>query len=278
MEISLIEQAKGGRPAFTAFIRDLGERKRTQELLRAHEKLVTVGRLAATIAHEVNNPLEALENLLYLIETATDDARRQYTQMAREELHRISQIARQTLGFYRDSPAPMEVDLPALLGSVLDLYAAKLQERRILLERRFCQCGAVTGFPGELRQVFSNLLVNAIDAMSPGGGKLKVRMLRSRDRRGRSTPGVSILISDTGTGIPSENQHKLFEPFFTTKGEQGTGLGLWVSRGIVEKHGGSLRFRSLVQGGRRGTCARLFLPERAPDIPFADNSAAQHQS
>jgi signal transduction histidine kinase len=226
----------------------LEERARTEAALVKTERLATAGRLAATIAHEINNPLEAVTNLIYLARSAAPAEGRRYLQMVEEELSRISHITKMTLGFYRDSGAPTPVDVGGLLQEVLDLYEAKLHAKDIRVEIQVESAQQVLGSKGELRQVIANLVANAVDVL-PRGGVLR---LAAGDAGG----GVELRVADNGPGIAPENLARIFEPFFTTKAELGTGLGLWVSRQIVEKHGGSIA----VESTPAGTCFIISLP------------------
>jgi PAS domain S-box-containing protein len=221
--------------------RDITERRRTEQTLRSSERLAQAGRLSATIAHEIRNPLDTVSNLIYLLrhEQEASEASSQYLEMASDELARIAQITGQLLTFHRESRTPVEVDLADVIQSVLVLHAPQIRRGHIKVEQRLNGAGAVRGYPGELRQVFSNLVGNAIDAM-PHGGKL---ILHVRE-------------SSLALGV----RRNLFAPFYTTKGEKGTGLGLWVSRGIIEKHEGSIYLRSSTLAGKSGTAFSVFLP------------------
>jgi PAS domain S-box-containing protein len=244
--------------------RDLTERRQSEAALRSSDKLANIGRLAATVAHEIHNPLDAIGNLLYLLEhsATVSDTDREHVRMAREELDRVAQITQQMLKFNRESRAPMPVTLNDILENVLTLYHGKITQRRAAVDRRYERALPVIAFPGELRQVFSNLVGNALEAL-PAHGRLIVSLCDSRDWRDLRRPGVRVTIADTGAGIPAEFRARITQPFFTTKGEKGTGLGLWVSRGIVEKYGGSMRFRSSTASGRSGTIFSIFLPVAA---------------
>ena len=243
---------------------DIHDLKLAEELLRKSEKMAVTGRLAATIAHEINNPLEGVTNLLYLIESHPRLPRgvRQYAQVAMQELTRVTHITKQTLAFYRESEDPVPVDVCEMLDAILDLYARKIDGKKLAVERRYQARDRLRSFPGELRQVFSNVLINAMEAC-PERGRLTVRVSRSVDWRHPQRRGLRVLIADSGPGIAPELRHSIFEPFFTTKGEKGTGLGLWVTLGIVEKHGGSIRLRSSVAAGRSGTAFSIFFPQEA---------------
>lgn len=241
--------------------RDITERKRAEDVLHATEKLATTGRLAAAIAHEINNPLEGVTNLLYLLENhpSLDATARRYARMAQEEVARVARIARQTLAFYREPAAPVEVDVGEVVNGLLELYEHKLQTRKIALDKRLESPSLITASPGEVRQVLSNLLSNAMDAVPERGG-IKVQVFHSRDWRHSWQQGVRINVADNGHGIPREHLRHIFDPFFTTKGEKGTGLGLWVSHGIVQKYGGSIHVRSSVRPFHSGTCFSVFFP------------------
>ncbi len=242
----------------TAF--DVTERKLAEDTLRKTEKLAATGRLAATIAHEINNPLEAVTNLLYLMRTDPHNHEK-YLQMAEQELQRVAHLTKQTLGFYRESSRAVDTNLAALLNEVIAIYGARLMPRRIAVEKKLDLTCQVVAYPGELRQVLSNLVANASDAM-PEGGRLLVRLRPARDPK-TGTNGAMITVADNGTGMDAAVMRRIYEPFFTTKEDVGTGLGMWVTKGIVDKHGGRLRIRSRTAGPSRGTVFTLFLPHTA---------------
>ena len=226
-----------GRVRMLGMNMDVSTRKQSERALMTAEKLAVTGRLAASIAHEINNPLSSVMNLLYLIEQRSESPElRDLSSTALKEIGRVSHIVRQTLGFYRDSTRPMRVELSEVLDGVLALYAPQTREKQLVIEKDYRAGANVEGFPGELRQVFANLVSNAI-AAAPPGGKLVVRLTNVDG-------SVRVSIADTGSGIPEFAREQIFHPFFTTKGEKGTGLGLWVSNGIVSKHGGRMRFRT----------------------------------
>ena len=237
-------------------VQDVTARKLQEAVLRQSEKLAATGRLAASIAHEINNPLEAVTNLIYLARTdpLTPPAVQRQLEIADDEVARVSQIAQQTLGFYRDTTRPAEIDMNDLLTRVVDLFSRKLQLKQLECRVDLDPHMRIFGLAGEMRQVFSNLLVNAIDASASGTIRVRGRHCRRSGCR-----GVSVLVSDQGAGIPHHIRPRLFSPFFTTKEALGTGLGLWVTRGIVEKHGGAVRFRSRTETPS-GTVFRVFLP------------------
>jgi signal transduction histidine kinase len=234
---------------------DIHERKAAENLLLRTEKLAAAGRLAATVAHEINNPLEAVGNLIYLAlhESGLPSVPRGYLRMANDELRRIGHIVSQTLGFYRDAGTPQPIDLAALVNDVLSLYQRKLDARQIRVTRSM-ESAIVEGVAGELRQVVANLLSNALDAMEPYG-VLAIEVRSQRDQ-------VRLSVSDTGHGIATPILEHIFEPFFTTKKDVGTGLGLWVSKGIVEKHQGRLDVMSSQDEEDHGTAFVMTLPRR----------------
>jgi PAS domain S-box-containing protein len=241
--------------------RDITIERRTQETLLANEKLAVAGRLAATIAHEIHNPLDAVSNLLYLLRTgSSEEESRQFIDMAESELARVTQISRAMLGLYRESRAPVPVDLKEILEDILILMEHRFHELNVTTQTSLPEDVIVDAFPAELRQVFTNLIANAAEASSPGGTiSISADKLSTAQRQ---TAGASVVIADNGPGISKEILERLFQPFFTTKGEQGTGLGLWVSRGIITKHGGSIEIASDTDAASHGTVVTVFLAEK----------------
>ncbi|MGA3089347.1 MAG: ATP-binding protein [Terriglobales bacterium] len=258
LSVSSLRNARGEIVGASAIARDLSAEKQSEEAIRRSEKLATAGRLAAAIAHEINNPLEAVVNLLYL---ARHDSRHagDYLTQAEQEVGRVARLAQQTLGFVRDTHSPAAMDPAAIMDEILQLYSRKLEGRKIRVTRRYRGSVEVSGYSGELRQLIANLLVNAVDAMADGG-RLQVRVAETRDWSDGRT-GVRITMADNGSGIPRDHLRQIFEPFYTTKKDTGTGLGLWVSQGIVDKHEGSIRVRSRADGGDTGTVFSIFLPQ-----------------
>lgn len=248
--------------------RDVTEQRRTQAALLANEKLAVAGRLAATIAHEIHNPLDAVVNIVYLLQNGVgEEEQKHLLEMASSELARVTQISRAMLGMYRESRTPVAVELREVAESVLLLLDRRLMEAGVSVRRNFSSNAVVTGFPAELRQVVTNLLTNAID-VSPSGSTIDLDVHpRSHERgRGQNGPGACVIVTDHGPGIPQETLEKIFQPFFTTKGEQGTGLGLWVTQGIVQKHGGTIRVDSRAEGEERGTSITVFLPRGEAEL------------
>jgi PAS domain S-box-containing protein len=247
---------------FLLTVTDISERKMIEDALRRSEKLATAGRIAGALAHEINNPLAAVTNSLFLLEHngSLDENARQFLQLASSELARVSHITRNTLSFYRESTQPVSLKISGIMESVLELYARHIGDKRIEICKRYESQGDIVGYPVELRQVLSNLIVNAIDALSPGG-RVVLHITESRSWHDGSK-GFRIVVADDGPGIPAHNKARLFEPFFTTKGEKGTGLGLWVTLGIVQKLGGRIRVRSSERPGRSGTAFSVFIPHR----------------
>jgi PAS domain S-box-containing protein len=259
LSISPLRDARGRIVGSSAIARDISGEKQSEEAIRRNEKLAATGRLAASIAHEINNPLEAVTNLLYLARNDPGNAA-EYLAMAEQEVARVAQLAQQTLGFVRDTKSAGPADPAALMDEILQLYSRKLEDRRIRVLRRYRDAEPVHGYSGELRQLFANLVVNAIDALEPEGS-LQVHVAPGHDWvSGRE--GIRITVADNGSGIPNSSLTRIFEPFYSTKKDSGTGLGLWVSNGIVRKHGGTIRVRSRAGGGQTGTVFSVFLPHQ----------------
>ena len=241
-------------------VRNVTIAKKSEAAVRTAEKLSAVGRLAASIAHEINNPLESITNLLYLARNSSDHRDvSQYLDIADQELRRVSIISNQTLRFCRQSTHPTDAACKDILDSVLSIYQGRLSNSDIEVFRRERAKLPVNCFEAEIRQVLSNLIGNAIDAMRPGGGTLLLRTRHSTNWR-TGAKGITLTVADTGTGISAQSLKRIFEPFFTTKGIGGTGLGLWVSEEIVQRHGGRLFVRSSQRPARSGTLFTLFLP------------------
>ncbi len=260
LSISPVRDEHGKIIGAAKIARDITQNKKIERALRITEKLAAAGRLAATVAHEINNPLEAVTNLVYLAkrDAANADKVRAYLDSARTELGRVAHIARQTLGFYRDTSSPVRFNVAATIDDLLGLYEKRLHTRNIHLVKQYDRDLEITALAGEIRQAVSNLITNAIDAM-PTGGSLIIRVSKAHAWN-NGAAGVRITVLDTGSGIEPEHRKNLFQPFFTTKIEVGTGLGLWITRNIVEKHNGRIRVKSRTGPREHGTAFSIFLP------------------
>jgi PAS domain S-box-containing protein len=246
------------------FLTDLTSQKKTESALMQSEKLAAVGRLAASISHEINNPLESVTNLLYLIAQDADLPRqaRTYLSIAEGEIARVSQIASQTLRFHRQSTKASDITPEALIESVVGVYQGRLHNSSIQVVRQHRIAASITCYEGEIRQVLHNLVGNAIDSMRTGGRLILRTQNATSWRTGQQ--GIRITVADTGYGMSPEVLSRVFEAFFTTKGDNGTGLGLWISRGIIDKHHGHLEVSSTDRTPRNGTVFSLFLPRNLP--------------
>ncbi|HKV91561.1 MAG TPA: CHASE3 domain-containing protein [Candidatus Angelobacter sp.] len=241
--------------------RDVTAEKQAQDVMRKAEKLAAAGRLAATVAHEINNPLEAVGNLIYIVRNSAGLPQevQGYLLMAEGELERVSHITRQTLGFYRDSSVPEPVQVRSVIESVLRLYDNKMKSKGIIVELDQTECPPVLGLQGELKQLIANLVSNAADAVGPGG---RIRISVNSSLRDKCK-GVEVRVADNGPGVAAENRARIFEPFFTTKKDVGTGLGLWVSKEIAERHGGSIQLCTDQEPSLGGAVFTVFLPFEA---------------
>ncbi len=261
LEISFGSYQAEGEQFFTGFIRDISDRRMVEAALMQSEKLAAVGRLASSIAHEINNPLEAVTNLLYLCQGSTDlEEIREYLATADREVRRISIIANQTLQFHKHSTMPVAVGVEELVAGSLALYQGRLVNAHIRVDQRLRAGRPAFCIEGEIRQVLNNLLGNAIDALPPRGGRILIRSRNGRDwKDGRA--GVTLTVADSGTGMSAETQAKIFEAFFSTKGLGGAGLGLWICSQLVKRNEGTLRVRSSQRPAGGGTVFTLFLPQ-----------------
>jgi len=259
----LTEAAELGRAQLEA---EIVVRKKAEDALIVSEKLASVARMSAVIAHEINNPLAAVTDLLYLAQTVDGmpNEALEYLKTADGELKRVAHITRQTLGFYREMNDPTSFRLSSLLDSILDLLQSKIRSKRAIVENRCDAQVQVTAVYGELRQVFSNLLVNSLDAI-PENGRVVLRASFSKNP-GAGTDRIRVVVADDGKGISPAILPKIFEPFFTTKGSIGNGLGLWVSKQIVEKHGGAVQVRSCTKGPHQGTTFSVVLPASTEQV------------
>lgn len=260
LTVSMLRHDDSTAPSLLWVIEDISARKgaerETTELMTRlinSERLAAAGRMANTLAHEINNPLEALTNIVYLLQAHDlSPQARELTAVASRELERVGHITRSTLSFYRKVPG-RTLDLYTMLDEVVQLFSSRATQQHIEIRTRIDDDVRDASYDPALRQVFANLVGNAIESMESKGGRLSVRA---------RVEGVNtvILISDTGHGIERAHMRSVFEPFFTTKGERGTGLGLWVTRGILEEQGGRLQLRSSTSGRHRGTTVRVQLP------------------
>lgn len=259
---TIIPSARSGDESteIAVFATDLSTQKQAESALIQSEKLAAVGRLAASISHEINNPLEAITNLLYLARRSNDIPAEvaSFLDAADQELQRVTQISIQTLRFHRQSTKPRLITSEELLGPTLALYHGRISNSNIRLDVQHRGAGPIVCYEGDIRQVLNNLIGNAIDSMR-SGGRLIVRTTQARVRRS-GLPAIRITIADTGHGIPPAVMRRMYEPFYTTKGMNGTGLGLWISRGIIEKHHGQIQARSRLGNGCGGTVFSLLLP------------------
>ncbi len=268
-----IRDSSGKMIGVVLVFRDITERRMSEGALMRAEKLAAAGRLAASVAHEVNNPLEGLTNLVYIAHRSNDlNEIHQLMSQAENELGRIAHITRQSLGFYRETSTAAHFKPATIVREVTDFYASRAARHGVAFIINAKTEREVLGSAGELRQVLSNLLANSLDACA-GGATIRVEANSAIDPRNPARAGVRITIADTGMGIPPEHLENIFEPFFTTKKDTGTGLGLWVSRELVEKHGGSMRVRSRVSDPLCGTVFSIFLPEQGG--PRAARSSAE---
>lgn len=255
LTISPIKDRSGNIVGSSKIARDISRRKSMERHLIQSEKLAATGRMAATIAHEINNPLDSVMNLVYLARTSVGGNSRAlpYLLTAENELERVSHIARQTLGYYRDPGPASEIYLDNLLEEVLTVYRSRLLAGNVAVDCAFAQHRPVSASRDELMHIFSNLITNAIDAM-PDGGVLTIQTRELDDA------GVEVRFRDHGVGITPENLDRIFEPFFSTKGLRGTGIGLWVARHLLEKRGGSISLQSETKIPENGTTVSVYLP------------------
>jgi PAS domain S-box-containing protein len=252
-------ETNGRRVGAVLVVRDITERKQTEEALLRSEKMTLAGRMAASIVHEISNPLAAVTNILYLARSSTvlPEATDRYLEMADGELTRISHITRQALGFYRESTLPATVPASSILDSAIGLLTSKIKGKQVTVEKQCDDTLQLTVMDGELRQVFCNLIANSLDAVD-NRGTIKLRISTCHSAAGKGL--VRMSVADNGSGIGERTLRHLFEPFHTTKGSAGTGLGLWVSKQLVERCGGSIHVRSRTHGTYKGTTFTVLLP------------------
>jgi PAS domain S-box-containing protein len=268
LTISPLKDSSGKIIGASKVLRNITQRKQMEQSLLQTEKIAATGKMAATIAHEINNPLESLLNLIYLARTniSNRDEASAYLKTAESELVRVSHIAKQTLGYYREHSAALNVALSGLVRDALSIYQPKLTASGIQIRTKFDSSSQIVLRRGEMMQVISNLITNAMYAM-PSGGTLtaSVQEATESDRH-----GLLLSVEDTGEGIPAENVERIFEPFFTTRKAIGTGIGLWVAKQFVEGHKGRISVQSSVDSASHGTRISIFLPF---DNPYADSIA-----
>lgn len=280
-----LRSASGEISGLVVVFRDITERKQAelatreqQERLRQVEKMAAAGQLAASMAHEINNPLSSVTNSLYLLEKRAnlDESARFFVTTAASELARVSRIVKQSLSHYRVGTTPRDLDLGEIVNESLQIFSVKIQNAGIELKPKIHNGTVLVGFPDELRQVIDNLLLNALEAM-PRGGRLNISVHDSFEwkRQGKHSNGVRLTIADTGCGIPKEHRLRIFEPFFTTKAEKGTGLGLWILQGIIAKHDGIMSLRSSDAKDRSGTIVSIFLPSHARRLRKVESPRAE---
>jgi PAS domain S-box-containing protein len=268
LTISPVRDETGKIIGAAKIARDITQQKKAERALHTSERLAAVGRLAATVAHEINNPLAAVTNFVYLgKQRAVRDDVREFLTGAQEELKRISHLTRQTLGFYRETQGASCITLGSALQSLVPVFSYKTRHQAIDIRTEIRQDPQIYAIPGEIRQLVANLLSNSIDAVGTAG-KIRVRVSASSTYNGTRAAGVKLTIADSGPGIPLQALSRLFEPFFTTKKDVGTGLGLWICKNIVEKHHGWIRVKTSTVPGRSGTVFSVFLPANSqPTAP-----------
>ncbi len=279
--VSPVLDFHGGVVGASAIVRDISQLKLAEQALRNSERLAVAGRMAATLAHEITNPLECVTNTLYLLERRQtwDETASEFVKIAQSEIQKIRQITSLTLGLHRGADEQhSQTRIPDLINAVLALYGHKIQSVGIVVQTQFDSPGLVDGVPGELSQVFSNLMVNAADALQRTGGKLRIHVFDSHDWSS-ARKGVRITVADTGSGISSTARAHIFEPFYTTKGSHGTGIGLCVTHGIVTKYGGTIRLRSSTLPEHSGTAFSVFFPTTAAtcETPMTDSKTKERR-
>ena len=256
LTVSPIKDEQGRVIGASKILRDVSSRKRMEQSLLQAEKIAATGRMAATIAHEINNPLEAVTNLLYLLRgKITDDAGRGFLAAAEDELGRVSHIAKQTLGYYREHAAASPASVGDIAEHALTIYEPRCLAARIYIRRSIDSSTKIVLRRGEMMQVISNLIANAIYAM-PAGGTLSVSVTDAS----RSEEGILLTVEDDGVGIAPKDLPRVFEAFFTTRATVGTGIGLFVAKQFVEGHGGRISIESSCESDKHGTTVRVFLP------------------
>lgn len=273
LTVSPIRNDAGKIVGASKVARDITASRRAEQALRNADKLALAGRMAASIAHEINNPLEAVTNLLFLLQQETlSDEGRSYLSLAERELMRVSHIASQTLGFFRSSPGPSQAQLAEIVDSAIALHAGRVAVSGVKVNTEYQPVESLLCYQGELRQVIVNLFSNALDSMT-SNGRLRVR-IRPATNPLDGAKGVRLTIADNGSGMSTKTMSQIFEPFYTTKGSTGTGLGLWVTQQIVARHKGKIYLRSSQSASRHGTVFSLFFPYLIQDLPDMPASAS----
>jgi len=263
LTISPMKDENGSIVGASKIVRDITQRKKAERALRTSERLASVGRLAATIAHELNNPLEAVTNLVYLAkQKAGSNDVRDLLDGAEEELARISHLTKQTLGFYRETKEAEPVRIGPMLDQLIAVFAARIRNQAVDIRTEIRDDPQLHALAGEIRQLITNLLGNSLDAVARGG-QIRVRVSPATEWTGNRRSGVRLTVADSGSGIPPPVRSRLFEPFFTTKQDVGTGLGLWVCKDVVDRHRGSIRVKSSTAPGNSWTVFSVFLPSSA---------------
>jgi PAS domain S-box-containing protein len=257
--VSLVNDEESRSPHLISICEDISERKRAERALEQQEQMAALGRLTSSIVHEINNPLEAVHNLIFLAQRSADlDEAKLHLKVAEEELARASEITVQGLQFHRQPSNPVSTSVVDILQSVLTLFKGKFKAGRVQVDFRKEDGPELMCFAGEMRQVFVNLIGNAVEAMQDGG-RLKIRVRPSTEWRS-GVRGVRVTVADTGSGISLETRKRMYEAFYTTKGPAGSGLGLWVTAGIVRKHRGCIQVRSKCTPEAGGTVFTLIFP------------------
>jgi two-component system CheB/CheR fusion protein len=262
LTVSPIRNKLGQIVGASTIARDITAIHQAEDALRGADKLAALGRMAASIAHEIRNPLEVAKNLAYILvhDQAPESSHRELLATLEDQLRHMSEISNRTLSFARQVTSLATVSIAAILDETLALMRTNLMAKHVTIDRRFDSSGEVVGYAGPLRQLIVNLVANATDALPLNGGRITLHVADVHNPA-TGIPGVRLLVGDNGTGIPRAHRSKLFCQFFSTKQDNGTGLGLWVCSGIVTQHGGSIRFRTRSNGTRTGTCFSAFLPK-----------------
>jgi PAS domain S-box-containing protein len=262
LSVSPIRNKLGQIVGASTIARDITAIRQAEDALRGADKLAAMGRMAASIAHEIRNPLEVAKNLAYMLvhDQSPESSHLELLATLEDQLTHMSEISSRTLSFARQGTSPASVSIAAILDETLALMRTNLMAKHVTIDRHFDSSGEVIGYAGPLRQLVVNLIANATDALLSSGGRITLHVA-DLHHPATGIRGVRLLVGDNGSGIPTAHRSKLFCPFFSTKQDNGTGLGLWVCSGIVTQHGGSIRFRTRSNGTHTGTCFSVFLPK-----------------